>query len=168
MTVRVWGCARHAQIGRTCCQDTEILLSEGDLARIAAHTGRTDFHETVPVANPEYAPDDSDPTWRSGFHADGTRPVLRHAAGGDCTFLGERGCTLPLDVRPLVCRIYPYTHDEHGVGPVSTQCPAEVAPPGRSVTEALGLERTDAVQWHAQLYAELRAHPRSVRPESRG
>ena len=87
-------CARHM---KTCCQTCEIYTTLGDVQRIAAHVGREDFHEFRAPANPVYIDHDDDPTWRDGvFQADGSRRVLKKQAGGDCTFLGERGCVLPI------------------------------------------------------------------------
>jgi Fe-S-cluster containining protein len=157
----VWGCARHAQMGPTCCETSEVLVTEGDKQRIAEHTGRDDFFEDRKPADPVYLQQDDDPNWlRWAFHPDGSRPVLVRRAGGACTFLGERGCTLPLEVRPLVCRLYPYTYTERGIDGVSDGCPREVVPPGRTLLEVLDMDRGAAERWHRMLYAELRTRQR--------
>ena len=166
MSVRVWGCARHAQIGRSCCQDTEILVTDGDRARIAAHTGTDDFLEVRPADDASYELDADDPVWALGFHPDGSRPVLRHQANGHCRFLGAAGCMLPMDTRPIVCRLFPYEYDASGITGVSTRCPAEVVRPGNTIVDELDMDRKVADAWHAQLYDELRAAPR--RPPSAG
>lgn len=164
MTVRVWGCARHAQIGPTCCTHSEILVTDGDRARVAAHTGRADFWQVEPPENPSYQPDPGDPVWAAGFYADGSRPVLKRRPNGDCTFLGPTGCTLPEDVRPLICRIFPYEYDAARLTGVSTRCPAEVTPPGRTILDVLGMDAPKAEAWRAQLYDELRTSPRRPMP----
>jgi Fe-S-cluster containining protein len=148
-------------MGRTCCQGTEVLVTEGDRVRIRAFTGRDDFWADDWPRDPAYCDDGSDPGWVRAFHVDGSRPVLNHRPGTlDCTFLGPQGCTLPYDVRPLVCRLFPYAYDEHGVDPTPMSlCPPEVIPPGSTALEMLDMRLDLAQQWHAQLYAEIAAHP---------
>jgi Fe-S-cluster containining protein len=138
------------------------MLTEGDKARVAAYTGRADFWELRAPSDPSYASQDDDPNWvRWGFYPDGTRPVLERRANGDCMFLGEAGCTLPLETRPLICRLFPYQYTEAGLEEAAG-CPAEVIPPGSDMLTMLGMVRRDAERWHAQLYEELAACPRSV------
>lgn len=160
MSVRVWGCARHAQIGVTCCQKSEILCTDGDLRRIAAHVGRDDFYEVKASVDPSYVPDEGDP-WSMGFYPDGSRPVTKRKANGDCSFLGEAGCVLPMETRPVVCRMYPYVFDEHRItGVDADRCPMEVVQPGKTIVEQLEMDPVAAERWRAQLYAELREAPR--------
>lgn len=157
----LWGCARHAQLGRTCCQTSEILVTEGDKVRIAAHVGRDDFWHESPPSDPVYADhDDEDPAWLFGFHEDGSRPILKRQPDGNCTFLGEHGCVLPLETRPIICRLYPFQFREDAFVGVSSRCPAEVTPPGRSILEVLDMSETTADRWRKLLYLELRAWPR--------
>lgn len=152
-------CARCARRQETCCQRTDIILTTGDIARVAAHVGRADFIEFRAAGKAEYLDQDDDPTWRDAtFRPDGTRRVVRHRPNGDCHFLGHAGCTLPGEVRPLICRLYPFDYDERGIkDQLGTGCPAHLLPPGVGLTEALAMSRTDAARWHATLYAELRA-----------
>jgi Fe-S-cluster containining protein len=147
-------CARHR---KTCCQTCEIYVSPGDLQRVAAHTGRSDFSEFRAPANPLYADQDDDPPWRDQvFRPDGTRRVLRRQANGDCVFLGPHGCQLPLEVRPLVCRLYPYDYNADGILPeLSPGCPLELLAPGQGLIAALDMHLADAQRWHQQLYAEI-------------
>src|SRR5579864_8093717 len=108
-------CVRCARQGKTCCQSCEVYATPADVRRIAAHTGQQDFTEFRPADDPIYVNHADDPTWmKYVFQADGTRRVLKREAEGDCTFLGPHGCRLPLEVRPLVCRIYPYDFTEAG------------------------------------------------------
>jgi Fe-S-cluster containining protein len=144
---------------RTCCQTAEVYVTRGDLLRIEEHTGRTDFSEYRVPENPIYshAEQDDDPVWRDNvFQPDGSRRVLKRQEGGDCTFLGEAGCTLPLEVRPLICRIYPFDFDHTGLLPALARgCPVELLQQGQGLIEALEMNRADAERWHAQLYGEL-------------
>ncbi len=90
------------------------------------------------------------------FEGDGTRRVLKRQANGDCTFLGDKGCVLPLETRPLICRIYPYDYTADGLRQrLANGCPTELIPPGQSLLEALDIKRSDAERWHQQLYEEV-------------
>lgn len=151
-------CARCARHRKTCCQTAEVYITPGDVERISDHTGRLDFHEFRAIDNPVYAVADDDPVWRDYvFRPDGTRRVLRKQPNGDCTFLGPDGCRLPLDVRPLICRIYPYDYDGDGLlDDLAPGCPLELLPPRQGLIDALGMNRVDAERWHRQLYAEIR------------
>lgn len=147
-------CSRHMQ---TCCQTAEVFVTRGDVRRIERHTGCDDFHEFRRPENPIYVPDGSDPAWQDGaFQPDGSRRVLRKQANGDCAFLGEGGCTLPGNVRPLVCRIYPYDYDANGLlEDLAPGCPLDLVRPGRGLIGELGMNRDEAEQWRWQLYQEL-------------
>jgi len=158
----IWGCAKHALLERTCCQTSEVFVTEGDKRRIAEHTGLSDFWENRAPEDPSYADQEDDPTWLHGaFRRDGTRPILRRKANGDCTFLGTEGCALPVEVRPLVCRMYPFEYSERGVEGVGGRCPDYVVPPGGTLLDVLGMKREDAERWHKVLYKELRLARRS-------
>jgi uncharacterized protein len=147
-------CARHTQ---TCCQRSEIYVTPGDVRRIDEFSARRGYWEFRPAKNPAYADQDDDPVWRDNvFRPDGTRRVLKQQENGDCTFLGERGCVLPLEVRPLICRIYPYDYDASGIAAdLATGCPLELLPPGQGLIQALDMNLNDARRWRDQLYEEI-------------
>ncbi len=155
-------CARCARHTKTCCQDREIYTTRGDVERIADHTGRRDFFEFLPPRDPAYLDQDDDPLWRDYvFQLDGTRRVLRQQPTGDCVFLGSIGCVLPLEVRPLACRLYPYDYTEQGILPAPTSgCPVELLAPGQELMEALNMPLDDARRWHEMLYREIRLEER--------
>jgi Fe-S-cluster containining protein len=147
-------CARHQQ---TCCQGTDIVVTLGDVGRIAAHIGRSDFTEYRGPANANYADQDDDPIWRDNVvRPDGTRRVVQQRPNGDCTFLGPVGCTLPLNVRPLICRLYPFDYTADGVrDELANGCPLELLKPGQQLLQVLDMHRADAERWHRQLYDEI-------------
>ena len=151
-------CVRCARVGRTCCQTCEIYVSPGDVRRIAAFTGQTDFFEDRAAQNPTYADHDDDPAWRDNvFQADGTRRVMHRAEDGSCQFLGPHGCQLPMEIRPLVCRIYPYDYDSQGIKKdLSHGCPLQLVRIGETLLTELDMNLHDAVRWHQQLYNEIR------------
>jgi Fe-S-cluster containining protein len=148
-------CARHY---KTCCQRCEIYVTPNDVDRITQHAQRSDFFEYRVPHDPDYADQDDDPTWRDHvFRQDGTRRVLKRQDNGDCTFLGPRGCVLPLETRPLVCRLYPYDYTERGIeAELSEGCPLELLRPGQGLIEALDMNLVDAQRWRSQLYEEIR------------
>jgi Fe-S-cluster containining protein len=137
-----------------------VTVTDGDLLRIEEWTGRDDFWERRHPLDPDDAVlDQDDPAWHRGTVApDGTRQVLRRRPGGACTFLGEHGCTLPENVRPIVCRLYPFAYSARGLlaGESAHYCPSILlARAGRSMSGVLGMDRTTAEAWRAQLYEEL-------------
>lgn len=151
-------CARCARYMRTCCQDSEVYASPADVRRIEAHTGQTDFYEYRVPTDPIYYQQDDDPIWPTlVFQPDGTRRVLKRELDGSCTFLGERGCVLPLDIRPLICRIYPYDFNEGGIKEeLCNGCPTEILRPGQTLVQALVMNREEAEAWRKQLYLDIR------------
>ena len=148
-------CARHM---KTCCQRSEVYATPGDVERITTFSGRNDFTEYCTPGNPDYAEQDHDTAWQQHvFRQDGSRRVLKRQANGDCTFLGLHGCVLPLETRPLICRLYPYDYTEQGIqDDLSPGCPLELLRPGRELLEELDMKLRDARCWHKQLYAEIR------------
>jgi Fe-S-cluster containining protein len=129
--------------------------------RIDDHIGRGDFYEFRKAENPDYADQDDDPVWRDRvFRADGTRRVLKRQENGDCTFLGPRGCALPLEMRPLICRIYPYDYNADGIAAdLASGCPLELLRPGQGLIQALDMNLNDARRWRDQLYEEIQLEP---------
>jgi uncharacterized protein len=142
---------------KTCCQTADIYTTLGDVRRIEEFTGQSGFTEFRGPSNPDYADQDDDPIWRDNvFRADGTRRVMKKKDNGDCTFLGSAGCVLPLEIRPLICRIYPFDYNAEGIlSELSPGCPTELLRPGQTLIEALDMKLADAERWHRQLYAEL-------------
>ncbi|ADB18042.1 protein of unknown function UPF0153 [Pirellula staleyi DSM 6068] len=150
-------CVRCSRVQLTCCQSCEIHPTAGDTERIAEHTGLTDFTEYRYPDDPVYLQHDDDPVWLAHvFRPDMTRRVLKRKENGDCMFLGNAGCVLPLEVRPLVCRIYPFQYNHTGLtGGLSDGCPTQLLQIGQTLLEALDMNQTDAERWHKQLYEEI-------------
>lgn len=126
-------------------------------------TGRTDFWERRVPENDVYRQaDPNDPNWRRWTtDEEGRRRQLRRHPDGDCFFLGSHGCTLDLESRPLVCRLYPFAYDERGVhGIDDAYCPVEALVgrdvPGATMLTVLGMVPADGRRWHRMLYDELR------------
>ena len=149
-------CVRCARTQRTCCQTCEIYVSPGDVRRIAAFTGQTDFFEDRAPDSLIYADQDDDPAWRDNvFQPDGSRRIMRRGTNG-CVFLGAAGCVLPMEVRPLVCRIYPYDYDESGIkDELAPGCPLYLISAGQTLLTELNMNLQDAKRWREQLYDEI-------------
>jgi Fe-S-cluster containining protein len=152
-------CTKCAQHELTCCQGTEVFVTDGDIRRIAAYTGRVDFWEYQKPRQAVYLMHQpADPNWLCyTVRPDGTRPQLKHLRSGDCTFLTSTGCSLPSEVRPLICRLYPYDYTEHGVAGTVAGCPTYLLEKDQGLLAGIGLDIKDATRWHKQLYSELRA-----------
>jgi Fe-S-cluster containining protein len=149
-------CARCSSVQKTCCQVREIYATPGDAARIAAFTGRDDFVRLAPPDDPDYLDQEDDPEWYRIFDREGRRRVLTRQSNGDCTFLGARGCTLPGDVRPLTCRLYPFEYSAAGIGAAEDHmCPTHLLRPGQALLQVLDMREEDAERARAQLYAEI-------------
>ena len=153
-------CARCAEAGKTCCQQTDIYVTVNDVKRIGAKTSRIDFFEFRQPVDPAYLATGDDPPWQQHvFRLDGTRRVLKQQPSGDCIFLTGNGCSLELAVRPLVCRLYPLTYTVTGVlAEPDERCPVTLFCPGKPVLEAFGISMHIVRRWHADLYTEM-MHP---------
>ena len=163
-------CARCARHMKTCCQTSEIYVTLGDVERIADHIGRRDFFHFRVVTDPVYLEEDDDPVWQEYVvREDNSRRVLKRMPDGDCSLLGPQGCTLPLDVRPLVCRLYPFHYDERGIrDEPASGCPLELLQPGQQLIETLQMKLDDAQRWHKQLYQEIRENESQPVPTAAG
>lgn len=151
-------CAECARRGETCCQKVEIFVTLGDIERIAAYTGETDFHEWRDQEDPTYYRAEDDPVWvECTIRADGRRRFVKQKANGDCLMLTEQGCKLPLQVRPLICRLYPWDYGDEGLrGIIAEYCPTDVLPEGATPVEVIGIPEAQARQWRELLYEEIR------------
>lgn len=120
--------------------------------------GRSDFHGKAHAGRPEYLPDGTDPDWaRYVFGAALERSILLPVKDGPCGFLGPRGCIFPMEVRPLVCRLYPWEYDHEGLLGLAGDCPRDLLGPGESLLGELGMaDELEVRSWHRMLYAEMR------------
>ncbi len=152
-------CARHQS---TCCQDSDIHVTLEDVRRIARHRAESggensDFTEFRTPAYSVYDQSIEDPFWHGHvLHPDGTRRVLQQKENRDCTFLGEQGCVLPAETRPLVCRLYPFDYGAEGILPrLASGCPVELLAPGKDLITELQMSADHAEKLRAQLYVEI-------------
>ncbi len=149
-------CAKCGRLGQTCCQRTQIFLTRGDVARLKA-AGADDIAEYAVPFDSSYTESAAlDPVWGRIFGPDGRRRVIRHQAGGDCIFLGEKGCRFDVNTRPLVCRLYPFDYNQNAIKGVDAYyCPKPEADNEPLLLALLGMNRDEAEGWRKQLYAEI-------------
>jgi len=109
-------CARCMKaLGKTCCEPrgTEHLamVTRADIARISEYTRLAARRFTQEDGVNEADAADFEARWplyRGYFRRGPVRTTLL-ARNGACVFHEPtRGCTLPLDVRPMACRLYPF------------------------------------------------------------
>ena len=150
-------CARCAKLFKTCCREREIYITPVDTIRITAFCNRHDFMEWCPPSDQSYSDQSDDPIWdRYVFRKDRSRRILRRTASGDCIFLGPSGCVLPETVRPLVCRLHPFTYTAAGIdADPASDCPKCLVPEGMTVFDALHMSTEQATHWHRMLYEEI-------------
>ncbi len=150
-------CFKCASLGPTCCcRERDILVTRGDIERISRFVGYIDFFEYRVPVDPEYLAQDDDPNWlKYTVREDGSRQVLKRSPVGGCLFLTEIGCHLSLDVRPLVCRLYPFQYTEQGITGVLSECPIHLLTEGETILDALHMSYEEAQQWWQLLYTEL-------------
>ena len=114
-------CARCHGLGRGCCvapagPDHMFGLTRGEIAAMAAASGLTpaEFCLADRVA-PEFLAflESLNPVFVQTMPG-GRRLRLRLSETGACCFLGDAGCRLPVEARPLYCRLYPFALNPHG------------------------------------------------------
>jgi Fe-S-cluster containining protein len=155
-------CIACAQKGQSCCRNVHIYLTRGDVRRIGSQCPGEDFYHLAPLTS-DYEDGGGDPTWNPAIlDASGRRRIVRQKDTGDCCFLTETGCRLPSDVRPLLCRIYPYDFREHGLCGISASCPVVNEIQWLHILEASEMKQSNARQWVAQLYDEIAAERRDT------
>lgn len=151
-------CAICADRGRTCCRDTAVFITHGDVRRIARVAGGGDpFYEYRAAGEEAAAPEIFDDVlWRRVLGSDGRRRILLHRQGGDCVFLTQTGCRLSEMTRPLLCRLYPFGYDETAIkGAHAHLCPRPEADNPALLLALLGMNRGRAETWRAMLYREV-------------
>ena len=151
-------CMRCAQRGRTCCQGTEVYVTPQDVKRIRDAMDSNEFFEYREPDNPAYADQSDDPVWQAWVvGSQNRRRVLRHDSRGDCLFLTAAGCRLPLEARPLICRLHPHRYNHQGLYPeISPDCPLELLQPEERLEQMiLGFDRESTSRWHHMLYDEI-------------
>jgi len=69
--------------------------------------------------------------------------------------LAESGCILPMTIRPLICRLHPYSFTEADISGIDPTCPISCEGNWPVLLEQLGMAIGEARKWHQLLYGEL-------------
>jgi Fe-S-cluster containining protein len=159
-------------VGRSCCEvegDLRLAsLTSGDIARIEAATGRraqffVDHEVLTPMEQQKY--ERLRPA-NAGMVRDGVRRHLR-ARNGACVFhRTDQGCTLPVEARPLNCRLYPFEFNWLGKLDVHAveRCHAvEQSQDVSQLLRSLGTSRRKLWRLHLRLLEEGRDQTSATR-----
>ncbi|MFO7713016.1 YkgJ family cysteine cluster protein, partial [Desulfosarcina sp.] len=127
------------------------------------------FAEFSRTSDPAYLDQVDDPVWRQHvFRRDGSRRILKRRPNGDCIFLTPHGCLLAMEVRPLLCRLHPFTYTADQIdNEPDGDCPRHLLVAGESVFGAIHTSMELARQWHRQLYEEIIADGNDNRTDLR-
>ena len=168
----------HEQGGGCCRLGTDgtarmFGLTKGEVEFIARASGREpkDF-VTADEVSPEFLAD------LAAIHPvflqtlpQGRRLRLSVNEQGDCVFLGPGGCTLPVEGRPLYCRLYPFWFTPGGqlMVLISGNCLAQRdARSWRDVLAKMGESREHLRGLFARLETLAKDHQRAEAPERLG
>ncbi len=149
-------CAECANLQKTCCSGSQVFLTVGDVRRI--ETDCSDFYiwEKADAIDPVTLAQ-LDPLWLLTFSQPEGRRVLARRADGACVFLDHAGCRLPVENRPLVCRLYPFEYNHETIKSINPhRCPEAMRQNGPLLLAMLGMHRDQAELLRAQLYKEIR------------
>jgi hypothetical protein len=159
-------CIECAKLQITCCEDfrSEIGVTRGDIRRILEYTGRNDFYHLMPVLeenktileNPCNIVKGSEKYVRYFFDDQGRRNVLKKNEKNGCCFLSPDGCSLPLNTRPIMCRLYPYHWDDYGnIEITGLGCPKSLFKDEQEMRAELCLPEIEAKKLIAVFYDEI-------------
>lgn len=109
-------CARCPRLlGKSCCEprgtESLAMVTRADVERITAHTGLSVRRFTREEGATEQEAAEFEARWplyRGYFRRGPVRLTLLARAGACVFYERTRGCTLPADVRPVACRLYPF------------------------------------------------------------
>jgi uncharacterized protein len=161
-------CRECSKSGKTCCEICDVIVTNGDIARISAFTGRNDFFLLKPVseedrfeyANPRNVVKGSEIYVKFFFNEEGRRNVLKRNEKGQCCLLTKDGCVLPFDFKPLVCRLYPYQwNDQRDIWVDCTDCPTELFKGEQEIKEHVCVSEEEALLLVNLFYDEIMIKP---------
>jgi uncharacterized protein len=155
-------CIECSKSGKTCCQlgSGVVLITDKDIERIADFTKKNDFwlfEEPKEYLNNRIK-SSFDPNMKVlALSKDGKVHTLKHKVDGNCIFLSEKGCVLPMETRPLYCRIHPYDFvEDQVVGITFVDCPVDLLKKPGDLPDVINVKYDDAKRWVKMLYQELK------------
>ncbi|MBN2065048.1 MAG: YkgJ family cysteine cluster protein [Sedimentisphaerales bacterium] len=148
-------CLDCAANDQSCCEGKQIYITLGDVQRIREFGIKEEFHTFEPLGE-DYLTGGGDPGWNPLIlNEDGNRRILAVKADGNCMFLSDKGCTLPGNVRPLLCRIYPYDFTGPSITGMCQGCPISKQENWLDILNSSQMNLETAKAWVEQLYDEI-------------
>jgi len=161
-------CEECAKIQKTCCErnDIRIGLTNGDIERIALFAACEDFYEGKALeeefrgkyANPSRYDEGEYIYVTCLFDDEGRWNVMKRNENQGCWFITPTGCSLPPEVRPLMCRIYPYDwNDQQEIWINGTYCLASLFTDNEDLAKKVALPPEEAKRLVKLFYEEIMA-----------
>lgn len=148
-------CVECAKAGNACCIGRQIVITDKDIDRVAAHVGHRGFY-VFEEPEPWYLEPFYDPDWLPlVLQPDGQLKILKRKDDKSCGFLGEKGCVLPFDVRPRLCQLHPYTFTEQGIIGLDMECLISHLDNVNEYLAGHDMPIEKAKEWQKELYEEL-------------
>jgi uncharacterized protein len=157
-------CRECSKIQLTCCVRPEIFVTNGDINRIANGTGRKDFYHLRPVpeemkhyyGSPCNVEKGSEIYFQYLFNENGRRNILKKNEKNECCFLTQDGCVLPPNIRPILCRLYPFDwNDKKEIWVAPTHCPKNFFKDEQEIRDRVCLTEEEAKRLVCLLYDEI-------------
>jgi len=152
----VMPCAICASLGKSCCKGYQIYLTPGDISRISDYLKLSDFYTVEPPVLTDIEPD-YDPLWLPMIMSEDHQVrVLKRGADKQCCLATDSGCLLPLNRRPLICRLFPYDFKETCILGIDASCPISKDRDWQTVLNRMDMTKAKANMWRDLLYEEIR------------
>ncbi|OQX22900.1 MAG: hypothetical protein BWK80_28740 [Desulfobacteraceae bacterium IS3] len=170
-------CFECSELQLTCCEKSEVCVTKGDIKRIAEYAGRNDFYHLMPVSeelkfiitNPCNPENGSEIYLKYLFDEEGRRIILKKNENR-CCFLTHNGCDLPLNIRPIVCRLYPYDWNDNKdmwIDPARL-CPENLFKDEQEIKEQLCLPEQEAKRLLELFYDEIKSQKNNLQFRLKG
>ncbi len=148
-------CATCASLGHSCCKGYQIYLTSGDIVRISGFLKHSDFYTYEPPILSDIEPD-YDTCWLPLIMSEGNRVrVLNRTDDKQCCLAFAMGCLLPLETRPLICRLFPYDFINHHILGIDSSCPISKECNWQSILDGMEMTESKAQHWVDLLYEEI-------------
>lgn len=149
-------CVECAKAGNVCCVTRQIVITDKDIDRVAAHVGHRDFF-VYEFPEAWYLEPSYDQDWLPlVLQPDGRLQILkRKEEDKSCGFLGDKGCVLPFDVRPRLCQLHPYMFTEKGIIGLDMDCLISHMDKVEEYLAEHDMPIEKAKAWQKELYDEL-------------
>ena len=157
-------CSECSKLQPTCCEYTDICVTDGDIKRISDYSGGNDFYHLMPVSEEmkHYYGDyrnvekGLDIYYKYLFDEEGKRNILKRVENNRCFFLTPDGCSLPPTAKPIICRLYPYDWNDHkDIWIDPHYCPKSLFKDEQEIKEYVCLPEAEARRLVDLLYDEL-------------